>query len=63
LPKGVKRVSIEASHPMSWQRWVGSDGVALGLERFGASAPYKELYEHLGITVDKIVEAAQTLTA
>lgn len=63
LPKGVKRVSIEASQPMSWQRWVGSDGIALGLKRFGASAPYKELYEHLGMTVDKIVEAAQTITA
>jgi len=61
LPKGVKRISIEASHPMSWQRWVGSDGVALGLHRFGASAPYKELYEHLGLTVAKVVETAKQL--
>ena len=61
LPKGVKRISIEASHPMSWQRWVGSDGVALGLHRFGASAPYKELYEHLGLTVAKVVETAKNL--
>ncbi len=61
LPKGVPRVSIEASHPMSWQRWVGSDGVALGLQRFGASAPYKELYEHLGLTVAKVVETAKQL--
>ena len=61
LPAGIKRVSIEASHPMSWQRWVGSDGVALGLHRFGASAPYKALYEHLGLTVDKVVETAKQL--
>ena len=61
LPKGVKRISIEASHPMSWQRWVGTDGVALGLHRFGASAPYKELYEHLGLTVAKVVETAKQL--
>ncbi len=61
LPKGVKRISIEASHPMSWQKWVGSDGVALGLHRFGASAPYKEIYEHLGLTVAKIVETAKQL--
>jgi len=61
LPPGIKRVSIEASHPMSWQRWVGSDGVALGLHRFGASAPYKQLYEHLGLTVDKVVETAKQL--
>jgi transketolase len=62
LPKGVKRIAIEASHPMSWQRWVGDDGVALGLNRFGASAPYKDLYEHLGLTVAKIVETARQLT-
>jgi transketolase len=61
LSVGVKRVAIEAAHPMSWYRWVGSDGVVLGLDRFGASAPYKELYEHLGLTVDKIVEAAKSL--
>jgi transketolase len=59
LPAGVKRVSIEAGHPMSWQRWVGADGIALGLTRFGASAPYKEIYEHLGITVARIVESAK----
>jgi transketolase len=58
----VKRIAIEASHPMSWQRWVGDDGVALGLNRFGASAPYKDLYEHLGLTVAKIVETARQLT-
>ena len=63
LPRGVKRVSIEASQPMSWQRWVGPDGVALGLHRFGASAPYKELYEHLGLTVAKVVDTAKQLVA
>ena len=61
LPPGIRRVSIEAAQPMSWQRWVGADGVALGLHRFGASAPYKQLYEHLGITVDKVVETARQL--
>jgi transketolase len=61
LPKGIKRVSIEAAQPMSWQRWVAGDGVALGLHRFGASAPYKQLYEHLGMTVDKVVETAKQL--
>ena len=63
LPVGVKRVSVEAAHPMSWQRWVGSDGVALGLDRFGASPPYKEIYEHLGLTIAKIVETAKQLTS
>lgn len=63
LPVGSKRISIEASQPMSWQRWVGTDGVALGLDRFGASAPYKELYEHLGLTVARIVETARQLVS
>ena len=59
LPPGVPRVSIEAAHPMSWYRWVGTDGVVLGLTRFGASAPYEKIYEHLGITVQKVVDAAK----
>ena len=61
LPAGVPRVSIEAAHPMSWQRWVGSNGVALGVERFGASAPYERIYTELGLTVDKVVAAARGL--
>ena len=35
---------------MSWYRWVGADGAVLGLERFGASAPYERVYEELGLT-------------
>jgi transketolase len=61
LPKGVPRVSIEAAHPMSWYRWVGTDGVVLGVDRFGASAPYETVYKELGITVEKVVEAAKGL--
>ena len=63
LPVGVKRVAIEAAHPMSWYRWVGNDGVILGLERFGASAPYQELYQHFGLTVEKLIEAAKRLAS
>jgi transketolase len=59
LPAGVPRVAIEAAHPMSWNRWVGDSGIILGVERFGASAPYERLYEELGLTVDKLVDAAE----
>jgi transketolase len=59
----AKRVAVEAAHPMSWYRWVGDQGVVIGLERFGASAPYKDLYEHLGISVAKIVEAARGMVS
>ena len=61
LPKGVKRVAMEAAHPMSWYKWVGDDGVIIGLERFGASAPGPTIYEHLGITVEHIVRTAKQL--
>jgi len=61
LPKGVKRIAIEAAHPMSWYRWVGDDGVILGIERFGASAPAARIFTELGLTVDRIVDAAKKL--
>lgn len=61
LPPNVKRVAIEAAHPMSWYRWVGTDGAVIGLERFGASAPYEKIYEGLGITADAVVAAARAL--
>jgi len=61
LPPGSKRVAIEAAHPMSWYRWVGTDGVIIGIDRFGASAPYADIYKGLGLTVDKLVEAARGL--
>jgi transketolase len=48
---------------MSWYRWVGDDGVVIGLERFGASAPAQTIYEHLGITAARVVEAAKNLVA
>jgi transketolase len=62
LPAGVPRVAIEAAHPMSWYEWVGLNGVVLGLTRFGASAPYEKIYEELGITVEKVVDAARKLS-
>jgi transketolase len=59
LPEGVRRVAIEAAHPMAWHRWVGADGVILGIDRFGASAPYERIYSELGLTVEKLVEAVR----
>ena len=63
LTPGVKRVAIEAAHPMSWYKWVGGDGVILGLDHFGASAPAPELFEHFGLTVEKLVETATRLAS
>jgi transketolase len=61
LPRGIPRVSIEAAHTMSWYRWVGTDGVAIGIDHYGASAPFETVYKEFGITVDKVVEAAKGL--
>ena len=61
LPQGIPRVAIEAAHPMSWYRVVGEQGIVIGLERFGASSPYKTIYEELGFTVEAVAEAARSL--
>ncbi len=61
LPAGIPRVAIEAAHSMSWHRWVGDSGAIIGLDHFGASAPYLELYRQFGITAEKVVEQAKKL--
>lgn len=56
LPKEVTaKVSVEAGSTFGWERWVGQNGVAVGLDRFGASAPYEEIFKHLNITSERIV--------
>ncbi len=55
IPKGAKlRVSVEAAVTFGWQRWVGENGLTIGLDRFGASAPYETLMKEFGFTADKI---------
>jgi transketolase len=54
LPDGALRVSIEAGTTMGWERYVGLDGLRIGVDSFGASAPAPDLYEHFGLTPAKI---------
>jgi transketolase len=64
LPPAVTaRVAVEAGSPQPWARWVGDRGVILGIERFGASAPYQRIYQELGLTVDAVVARAKGLLA
>ena len=57
LPPFVqKRLAIEAGTPLGWERYTGTDGATLGVEGFGASAPYKDLADHYGFTVDEVVQ-------
>lgn len=62
LPKAVtKRVSIEALSTFGWDRYVGLEGKMVGMTTFGASGPYKELFEYFGFTVENVVKAAESL--
>ncbi|MFZ5718513.1 MAG: transketolase [Pseudomonadota bacterium] len=53
------RVAVEAGVRMGWDRFIGSDGVFVGMSGFGASAPDKALYEHFGITPEAVAAAAK----
>ncbi len=58
LPPGVPTVVVEAASPLGWDRYAGTNGRILGLNRFGASAPGPVVYEHLGFSVDHLVALA-----
>lgn len=55
LPADALKVSVEAAATYGWDRYVGADGIKIGLDRFGASAPAEVLYEKFGFTADAIV--------
>ncbi len=55
------RVSIEAGATFGWERWIGERGVAIGLDRFGASAPGPVLLEQLGFTVERVARVVRAL--
>ena len=62
LPPTVRaRLSIEAGSTIGWERYIGLDGKAIGLDRFGASAPAAELYKRFGLTPERLVEEAELL--
>jgi len=58
---GAPRVGIEAAGPFGWDRWLGPNGVFIGMAGFGASAPFEELYKAFGITPEAIVAAVKRL--
>ena len=62
LPKSVKaRVSIEAGVTTGWQKYVGLYGVTIGIDHFGASAPFEKLYAEFGLTAEHVITAAKSL--
>jgi transketolase len=59
LPRSVPvRISVEAGTTLGWERWTGVSGASVGIDRFGASAPYQEIYRQLGLTPEAVVETA-----
>jgi transketolase len=60
LPKRVRaRVSVEAGVTEGWRQFVGLDGLSVGIDRFGASAPYQVVYEKLRVTAEAVAQAAR----
>jgi transketolase len=62
LPAACRaRVAVEAASPLSWDKWIGEEGAFIGMETFGESGPYKDVYEHFGITAQRVAEVGREL--
>jgi len=64
IPEGTAKLSIEAATTFGWARWVGNDprkSASIGIDHFGASAPFQRLYQEFGLTVENVVATAKTL--
>ncbi len=54
-------ISIEAASTDCWKKYVGNNGLTFGIDKFGKSAPYKEIYKHFGLTVGNITKKSKKL--
>ncbi len=61
MPRGVPRVAVEAGVTDWWRKYVGLEGAVVGIDRFGECGPQEEVYEYLGVTVEKVVEAVKSV--
>ena len=61
FPHGTPKISVEAGATLGWYKYIGRDGIAIGVDRFGASAPGPIVMEKLGVSVPHIIEAAKKL--
>lgn len=62
LPSNVTaRLAIEAGAPTGWREWIGGEGRMVGIDKFGASAPFKDNFRHYGFTAENIVKQAKEL--
>jgi len=63
LPRGMKRIAVEAGVTHGWYKYVGLDGAVIGMDCFGESAPAPELFKHFGFTVDNVVATVKKVIA
>jgi transketolase len=49
------KCSIEAGSTDCWKKYLGNDGISFGINEFGKSAPYKDVYQYFGLTAEKII--------
>ncbi len=62
LPPEIRcRLAVETGVAQGWERWVGPDGEIISIEKFGASAPYKTIFEKYGFTVENVVQTAKKI--
>jgi len=61
IDKNSIKISIEAGSIYGWEKYVGPDGISLGIKSFGKSAPYKKIYEHFNLTSDNVVKLAKKM--
>lgn len=62
LPGSVKkRITVEAGSTFGWHKWAGDQGLALGIDQFGISAPYELVYDHFGLTGEKIAQKGREM--
>ena len=58
-PRDALAVAVEALSPLGWERYVGRDGIVLGGDSFGASAPAADVLKHFGFTPEAVVQAVR----
>jgi transketolase len=61
LPRGVPRVAVEAGVTDFWHKYVGLEGKVIGIDRFGESAPFKDLFKYFGFTAENVALAVKSV--
>ena len=61
LDKETLLVAIEAGDTSSWKKYVGNNGLTFGIDEFGKSAPYKDIFKHFGLTTTNIANKSKKL--